>query len=412
MPQLERRVDGFERGHRSPALAGGEAMKRIAIALILLAGANAIGTTGSCPRAPQPGDPLRGLTAEELARFQKGREVFARTFTPETGLGPLFNADGCAECHEDPAPGGTGDEVEVHVAVVRPDGLCDPLADEGGFVIQQHTTPALKAALGIDSEPIPPDATSRAARTTPELFGFGLLDAVPESTILALAEKQSQDRDGISGRPNHFIDGRIGRFGRKAFVPTLAEFNHGAFVIEIGITNPAQPTEETIGGKPIPPGVDPAADPEIGDADMNAVDDFLRFLAPPAPLPLDGEGTRGQLIFGTIGCASCHVPSLRTGPSPVRALNLQTVHAYTDLLLHDMGGERADICLGDASPSEFRTEPLMGLRLKSTFLHDGKAATIEEAIRLHAGEATESRKRFEQLSDVSRAALLRFLASL
>lgn len=387
-------------------------MKRIAIALILLAGANAIGTTGSCPRAPQPGDPLRGLTAEELARFQKGREVFARTFTPETGLGPLFNADGCAECHEDPAPGGTGDEVEVHVAVVRPDGLCDPLADEGGFVIQQHTTPALKAALGIDSEPIPPDATSRAARTTPELFGFGLLDAVPESTILALAEKQSQDRDGISGRPNHFIDGRIGRFGRKAFVPTLAEFNHGAFVIEIGITNPAQPTEETIGGKPIPPGVDPAADPEIGDADMNAVDDFLRFLAPPAPLPLDGEGTRGQLIFGTIGCASCHVPSLRTGPSPVRALNLQTVHAYTDLLLHDMGGERADICLGDASPSEFRTEPLMGLRLKSTFLHDGKAATIEEAIRLHAGEATESRKRFEQLSDVSRAALLRFLASL
>jgi CxxC motif-containing protein (DUF1111 family) len=223
-------------------------MKRIAIALILLAGANAIGTTGSCPRAPQPGDPLRGLTAEELARFQKGREMFARTFTPETGLGPLFNADGCAECHEDPAPGGTGDEVEVHVAVVRPDGLCDPLADEGGFVIQQHTTPALKAALGIDSEPIPPDATSRAARTTPELFGFGLLDAVPESTILALAEKQSQDRDGISGRPNHFVDGRMGRFGRKGFVPTLAEFNHGAFVIEIGITNPAQPTEETIGG--------------------------------------------------------------------------------------------------------------------------------------------------------------------
>jgi len=188
---------------------------------------------------------LRGLTAEEKARFKQGEEVFARVFTPETGLGPLFNADACGECHEDPVPGGTGDEVEVHVGRLRPDGICDPLVEEGGFVVQQHATPALQQALGIDKEPTPPDANEQAARTTPELFGFGLLDAVPDDEILALADPDDRNRDGISGRPNRFTDGRLGRFGRKAFVPALTEFNHGAFVIEMGVTNPAVPTEES-----------------------------------------------------------------------------------------------------------------------------------------------------------------------
>src|SRR5207249_1684923 len=143
--------------------------------------------------------------------------------------------------------------------------------------------------------------------------------------------------------------------------------NQGAFVIEIGITDPAVPTEETIGGKPIPPGVDPLPEPELSEQDMNLADDFVRFLAPPPALPLTLEGERGRLLFGSLGCASCHVPSLKTGDSPVRALRLKRVEAYTDLLLHDMGAARADICLGLASPSEFRTEPLMGLRFMKTF---------------------------------------------
>ena len=387
-------------------------MRPVGVALIVLSAVNALGAGGACPPPARPGDPLPGLTADETDRFERGREVFDRTFVPETGLGPLFNADACGECHEDPIAGGFGDEVEVHVAALRPDGFCDPLADEGGVVIQQSVTPALKAALGIDSEPVPTEATARASRTTPDLFGFGLLDAVPDDAILALADPEDRNHDGISGRPNHFLDGRIGRFGRKAFVPRLDEFNHGAFVIEMGITNPAQPSEESIGGKPIPAGVDPVPEPEIGERDLGLTDDFVRFLAPPTALPLDAEGERGRLVFGTIGCAACHVASLRTGANPVRALSLRSVHAYTDLLLHDMGPERADICLGDAAPSEFRTEPLMGLRLMTAFLHDGKARTVEEAIRLHGGEAAGSRTRFEKLSTVRRAALLRFLKSL
>src|SRR3989454_9666932 len=381
-------------------------MKATGRALILLSALNAL-VGASCPPPVKPGDPLRGLTPAEQDRFDQGREVFERKFTPETGLGPLFNADACGECHETPVVGGSGDEVEVHVAVLRPDGFCDPVADQGGPVIQQHVTPALKAALNIDQEPVPPEVTVQAHRSTPDLLGFGLLDAVPDKEILSRADPNDRNRDGISGRHNRFVDGRLGRFGRKAFVPTLREFNQGAFVIEQGITNPAQPTEESIGGQPIPQGVDPVPEPEINEQEMNLTDDFVHFLAPPRHLPLDRDGERGRLIFGTIGCASCHVPSLTTGDNPVRALRHKRVEAYTDLLLHDMGAERADICLGLASPSEFRTEPLMGLRLMETFMHDGTAKSIEEAIALHGGEAAAAKGRFGRLTALERAALLR-----
>ena len=366
----------------------------------------------SCPPPLKPGDPLRGLSAAELQRFERGRAAFARVFTPETGLGPLFNADGCAECHEDPAVGGSGDEVEVHRALLRPDGFCDPLADRGGPVFQQHATPALQAALGIDHEPEPAESTARAARSTPDVFGFGLLEAVPDSEIIAYADPDDRDGDGISGRPNFSLDGRLGRFGRKAFVPTLKEFVEGAYVIEQGITDPAVPTEESIGGRPIPAGVDTVPEPEIGQEELDLTEDFTRFLAAPQPLPLGGEGQRGRAIFEKIGCASCHLPSLTTGDSPVRALRYQRVYAYTDLLLHNMGAERADICFGQALPSEFRTEPLMGAHLMKTFLHDGAAKSIEEAVELHGGEAAAAKARFDGLPKGERAALLKFLNSL
>ena len=385
-------------------------MRAAGRALVVLTALNALVTAASCPPAPKPGDPLRGLTAEELDRFNRGKEVFERAFTPETGLGPLFNADACGECHEKPVTGGTGDEVELHATAFR-NGICDPLADSGGPVFQLQVTPALKAALGIDQEPVPAGA-ARANRSTPAIMGFGLLEAVPDRDILLRADPRDKNHDGISGRPNRNFDGRLGRFGRKALVPTLKEFNAGAFVIEMGITSPAVPTEETIGGRPIPAGVDPVPEPELSQEDLDLVDDFVRFLAPPAPLPLDLEGERGKIIFGTIGCVSCHAPSLTTGDNPVRALRYKQVNAYTDLLLHDMGPARADICLGLAEPSEFRTEPLMGLRLRDKFMHDGPATTIEQAIELHDGEAARARDGFKKLSARERAAILKFLGSL
>jgi CxxC motif-containing protein (DUF1111 family) len=376
----------------------------LAIGPILLAAA--------CTKPPEPGEPLPGLDSAQRDQFDRGKVIFNRVFEPETGLGPLFNAKACGECHEQPVAGGVGDEVEVHATAFLANGVCDPLADLGGFVYQQQVTPALKNALGIDKEPVPAKATAQGRRSSPDVLGFGLLDAVPDSEILAYADPDDRNHDGISGRPNRFFDGRLGRFGRKALVPTLAEFNEGAFPVEIGVTVPAVPDEETVAGQPIPAGVDPVPDPELDAQSVALVNAFVRFLAPPSPPRLKGASRRGPELFDKTGCAACHIPRLHTGDSDVKALAHREVAAYTDLLLHDMGPALADICLGLASPSEFRTEPLMGLRFSEKFLHDGRAGSIEEAIRMHGGEAVAARDRFTTLPAADREALLAFLKQL
>ena len=373
--------------------------------------ASLIAAIAACQRPLKPGDPVRGLTVDQRTLFDRGRVVFDSVFTPPTGLGPTFNAVACGECHEDPVAGGVGDEVEVHASAFRPP-ICDPLVQEGGIVVQQQVTPALKAALGIDSEPFPPSATGRGLRTSPVVFGRGLLDLVPDSVILSYADSADRNADGISGRPNRFFDGRVGRFGRKALVPTLKEFNAGAGPIEMGVTNPLALGEQTIGGNPIPAGVDPLPEPEINQEATDLTDAFVRFLAAPTPLKANSAARRGRELFASVGCAGCHIPTLRTGSSPIAALNTKDVAAYTDLLLHDMGPDLADICLTQASPAEFRTEPLIGLRVATQFLHDGRAKTLEQAIQLHGGEAARARDSFLGLSETERAALIAFLKTL
>ena len=344
------------------------------------------------------GTALRNLDAGRLRQFEAGRVVFATVFTPETGLGPLFNAVSCASCHEAPVVGGGGsndpaegdEDIELHATAFHGAGArCDDLAAVGGQVIQKQLTPALSAYLNLTSEPIPAAATDSGHRTTPDLFGFGLLDAVPDAEILARADPLDRNGDGISGRPNRTADGRLGRFGRKAQAATLREFNADAFVMEMGITNPVNQTEQT-----------------------DAADAFVRFLAPPPRVPLDFAGAIGAVTFRRIGCASCHVPALVTGANPVPALRFRVVPAFTDLLLHDMGPDLADICLGQAQPSEFRTEPLMGLRFATAFLHDGRATTISQAIQLHGGEGLRARNRFMRLTPLERRTVLRFLRTL
>lgn len=378
----------------------------------LLASSAALLVLACHPRV-QIGDPLRGLTREQRRLFDEGKTAFGRTFTPEEGLGPLFNADSCGECHESPVPGGSGDEVEVHSTKFVPPDVCDPLFQEGGPVIQQRATPLLKAK-GIEKEQIPPSATGQAHRSTPPLFGFGLLDAIPDETILAYEDPNDANGDGVSGRANRFSDGRIGRFGRKAFVPTLREFNAGAFPVEEGVTTPLQPVEETINGRPVPPDTDPAPEPEVPESEIDAVTRFIQFLAPPPPDRVGDDSQRrtGEHLFQQIGCAKCHVPEMKTGPSDIEALDRKNVYLYSDLLLHDMGPELADICLGLATPSEFRTEPLLGLRFREHFLHDGSAASVTEAIERHAGEAESERSSFAQLSEQDKQALLQFLSSI
>ncbi len=365
---------------------------------------------------PQLGDPLGGLTRGQQARFVQGSRTFQRVFDPTNGLGPLFNANACAQCHEDPVVGGVGDEVEVHATRFSSPDSCDPLFAEGGPVFELHATPLLQAH-GITNDPVPADANAVGHRSSPPLFGLGLVDGIPEVTILSREDPNGTNRHGIRGHANRTIDGRVGRFGRKADTAALIDFVVGAYHDEIGITSPQAPAEKTIDGQPVPPDTLLGPEPNIGTNEINDTFTFVRFLAPP-PKPVFTNAQdrllarRGQRLFAELGCAVCHVPEMKTGRSDVGALNCKTAALYSDLLVHDMGPALADICLGDAHPSEFRTEMLWGLRFQQQFLHDGSAKSVEEAIQRHGGDAQKPADRFRALSDGDKKALLRFLGSI
>ena len=224
---------------------------------------------GMTRKAPAPGDPLPFLTPGQYQSFNSGMAVFATEFTPATGLGPLFNSTSCAQCHNDPVLGGYGDTSEVHVtAYSRYSGRhhhfgggssCNTLDAAGGPVVQQHATPALQAALGITKEPTPRGGNGTAIRTTPLIFGLGLIDAVSDWDIIALS--RIRYNNGVHGRPAILPNGRVGRFGRKAAEASLDDFNAGAFFNEMGVTNPLHMVEGTVAGRPLPRGVDPAGSP-------------------------------------------------------------------------------------------------------------------------------------------------------
>jgi CxxC motif-containing protein (DUF1111 family) len=362
-----------------------------------------------------PGDPLPWVTPAERARFEQGAAEFDVEFEDETGLGPMFNEVSCAECHEDPARGGSGDEIEFHATATLAGGVCDELTTLGGPVYQTFSGPSLISLLrrlGVEKEPIPASASGTGLRTSAPLFGLGLVDAVADATILGLADPNDRNGDGISGRANLTANGRVGKFGRKAVVASLRAFNDGAFRDEMGITNSANPTEGSFGGYQLLPNSDPAADPEIGEEALGLTDAFVRLLAPVASLELTKQARDGRNLFAKINCTGCHVPSLKTGENPVAALRFREVAAYSDFLLHDMGPELADICRPGAAPAEFRTQPLMGLRLLPHFMHDGRALTVTDAIQAHGGEAARSRDQFSSLSDQEKAAIVAFLNSL
>jgi CxxC motif-containing protein (DUF1111 family) len=360
------------------------------------------------------GDPVPGLSASELAAFTRGKVVFQRTFTQSAGLGPIFNASSCVECHgeaEGPV-GGVGDEVETHFSNRRSDGSCDLLASKGGFVHQDSVTPLLHAATGLTSEPFPTVTHQRGTRTIPDLFGFGLLAAVPNSALLNAEDPFDSNGDGVTGYAHRTAAGDIGKFGRKANEGSLTLFNAGALLNEMGITNKFNLTENNIGGAAIPPGVDPHGEPEISNADFDDLNSFVIFLAPPPALPLTAQATTGKTLFSQVGCTGCHTPQFTTTDVGIPALSNKTIRAFTDLLLHDMGTTTQDICLDQAFRTEFRTEPLMGARFMEQFLHDGRATTIEGAVSFHGGEGSLSRSKFNALTQAQRDAVVAYVLSL
>lgn len=376
---------------------------------------------GPSADAPAPdvsapiGDPLPGLTDEELARFRAGEQLFNRVFLPEEGLGPLFNENQCSACHTSPATGGTGEQRVTKASRLATDGSCDPMAALGGENVRTLATPLLREQ-GIGRQPFPEGAAHRQDFTTTFLFGLGLVELVPEEEILSREDPDDADGDGVSGRAGRAADGRLGRFGRKGDQASLADFTHGAAFLEMGLTSSRHPGEGDMGGIPFPEGVDPAPDPELSDEEVALLVDFMRFLAPPErAVPPDASApvARGEQVFAEAGCATCHVPAMTSGPSSVSALDRKEVRLYSDLLLHDLGPEMAGICTPFAGVEEHRTAPLMGLRHRAgQLLHDGRAHEIEEAIEFHGGEAAAARERYRALPELDRHALIAFLRTL
>ena len=367
---------------------------------------------------PAPGDPLPGLTALEFELFRIGLEDFLEVEDAEEGLGPAYNGTSCGGCHNVPAVGGISPVAGLRAGMVDANGNYSDFDPDAGSLFQLFSIPTHGCQVVI-----PAEANVIARRVPIPLFGAGLVDAITDETLLALADPLDLDRDGVSGRAAVIEDVatgelRVGRFGWKSQQATLIAFGADAYLNEMGITSDLFPNEQSFGISPeLMRLCDPIPDPEdikertTGRRGIDNFEAFMQLLAPIGRGPIDDRVRAGELMFDALGCAACHVPSLETGPSTNPLFDRRAVPLYSDLLLHAVGTGDG-IGQAAAAPNEIRTPALWGLRFRRPLLHDGRAATVTDAIRAHGAEADLARQGFDELDPASRAALLAFLASL
>ncbi len=368
-----------------------------------------------------PGGPFRQLDGVETQRFLKGRRVFNRAFNAGSGLGtPELNADSCRACHQDPVLGGAGG-LELNVfRFARDEGGMGPFQDlDGGQVASKLRPPWVDGRENYDDSL----ADVFEQRQTPTLFGAGLIDSIYDDSILANADPDDRDGDGIRGLARWVPvsdsqrriedDGagqhrmvveelggthlELGRFGWKNQIPSLLDFMHDAMAGETGITTP--PDGRGFG---LTADADDVADPELSPEDMENLFFFVSLLSPPVRTKNDPQG---EELFSLLGCASCHVPSLEGSFGPVEL--------YSDLLLHNiMPDDFRGMEERGAPVGYYRTPPLWGIRDTAPYLHDGRGEDLRGAIGHHDGEARKARIRFEALAPDQQDALLAFLRSL
>lgn len=411
--------------------------------------------------------PGTDLPPELRTVFFAGRTLFRQSWvvapSPQSkvaGLGPIYNRVACVSCHLDNGRGGppTGPDDAMHSMLVQlsvpgtaPHG--EPKPHPGyGAQFNEHGIPGVpgngRAAIAWeefsetlpDGETVPmrrlrlsfPELnygplgadTMTSARVAPQILGLGLLEAVPEETILATAE--AEKRIGIKGRPNHVWDGVggrtvVGRFGLKANAASLKEEITGSFTFDLGLTTPMFPNKNCTPVQTACRAAPIAGHPEMSQERLDAVLVYYLALGVPARRNLEDPSVRrGERLFSIAGCSSCHTPTLKTGSHSVLGqLAGQEIHPYTDLLIHDMGDAltdgRPDF---EAGPRDWRTTPLWGVGLAgvlnehANYLHDGRARTLTEAILWHGGDADNSRRAFIDLPKGDRDAVLAFLKSL
>jgi len=361
--------------------------------------------------------PVAGLTEAENLQFLKGDAAFnAEIFTSQNGLGPLFVATSCGSCH----PGdGKGHPFTTLTRFGQTDENGNQYLDVGGPQLQHRAIP------GFTPEIIPQNATF-SSFTPPANTGLGFIDAVNDAEILAWADPDDSDGDGISGVPNwislkEYVAERpnsvlqngkyIGRFGKKGATYNLLQQTASAYNQDIGITSSFEPVDTHSGL---------TFDPEVSNQTINDVVFYLKTLKAPAPRPESNSILDGKQLFTTIGCSKCHRPEMKTGNSPIAAIANKAFYPYSDLLLHDMGTTLDDgYTEGSAKTYEWRTPPLWGLGLSKNsqggqyfLMHDGRARSIDEAILLHGGEANQIRNNYQSLTADEKTKLIHFLESL
>lgn len=385
-----------------------------------------IGIGTSCekiiPNAPADDEildgPIEGLTAEQNRIFLKGDVAFNNEiFSSGNGLGPMFVANSCGTCH---AGDGKGHPFTTLTRFGQSDTLGNKFLLQGGPQLQNRALP------GFQPEQIPAGATF-SNFTPPANTGLGFFEAISDASIMALADVNDADGDGISGRPNWIAipqyselrpgtivrNGKyIGRFGKKAGVYDLLQQTANAYNQDMGV-NSTYEHYSTYNSQDV--------DPEVSNQTVLDVVFYLKTLK--APVQRDQNNpdvTLGKQIFLNISCGKCHTPQLQTGPSNIAPLSNKTFFPYTDFLLHDMGPGLDDkYTEGTALTAEWRTPALWGLGLSKNsqgggyhLLHDGRAKSIEQAIAMHGGEGERSKNNFQQLTSADKAKLIRFLESL
>ncbi|WP_434456690.1 c-type cytochrome [Stutzerimonas urumqiensis] len=421
----------------------------------------------SLPSANLP--PLRRLDFSVGNSFFRNPWVIApATTTARDGIGPLMNTNACQNCHikdgrgHPPGPDAAS-SVSMLVRVSIPaDEQHQAMLERLGNVpepvyggqLQDMANPGVEPEVRIrvdyrpvevelddgtpitlrDPElkldqlaygPLHPQA-QLSARVAPPMIGLGLLEAIPEAAILANADPDDQDGDGISGRANRVWNTRtqstdLGRFGWKAGVPALEQQNAQAFASDMGLTSALATLDDCTEAQLACRAAAHGGTPEVSDKLLDAVTFYTRNLGVPARRNVDdAEVLRGKSLFHQAGCAKCHVPTFTTAAEGVEPeLANQTIRPYTDLLLHDMGEGLADHRPEFiANGREWRTPSLWGIGLTEAvsghtqFLHDGRARNLLEAILWHGGEAEQAREAVMAFDRDERAALLAFLESL
>ncbi len=361
----------------------------------------------------RPGDPLPGLTAEQLNLFLDGKDDFMKTEDVAGGLGPIFNRDSCVACHSSPAVGGAS-AINVTRFGLSVKGRFDPLDSLGGSLLQEN-------AITFEAqEVVPAHANVVVQRNSTPLLGLGLIDAIPEAEIVRNAKAYPAERiKGRVGWVSDVVSGKrmAGRFGWKAQQATVLAFAADAYANEMGVTNRYFPTENAPNGDLVRLAKtdfiqDPEDAPAVGLADFEKVANFMLFLAPPPASKPTPSLASGRMLFDAAACSLCHTPVMRTGPSPVAALRNKEVRLYSDLLLHDMGVLGDGVVQETAGGRDFRTAPLWGAAGSAPYLHDGRAATIHDAIIAHDGEGKVSKERYLKLNKAQQKLLTDFVLSL